>query len=109
MEPIDARRAVADDDATGKPDYWDHGTRLELAVLAKDEERAMRAFGDALTSVREKWEPETTARNLRLIRQAREQRGAIEPFEQRSQAQLGLDSLVLWPFWPNLIAEEGNQ
>jgi tetratricopeptide (TPR) repeat protein len=66
--------------ATGKPDYWDHATRLELAVLAKDQERAMAALGDALASVREKWEPETTLRNLRLIREAREQRGSIEPW-----------------------------
>jgi len=63
--------------ATGKPDYWDHATRLELAVLAKDEERAMVALGDVLTAVREKWEPETTANNLRLIREARERRGGI--------------------------------
>jgi hypothetical protein len=74
--------------ATGKPDYWDHATRLELAVLAKDEERAMVALGDALTSVREQWEPETTARNLRLIREAREQRGAIEPWMKRVEDRL---------------------
>ena len=29
---------------------------------------------DALAAVRESWEPETTARNLRLIREAREKR-----------------------------------
>ena len=90
--PPDARRdqicpvvsyAVERRIATAKPDYWDHATRLELAVLAKDEERAMVALGDALTSVREKWEPETTARNLRLIREAREQRGGIEPWMKR--------------------------
>ena len=58
--------------AAGKPDYWDHATRLELAVLAKNEEAAMAALADALASIREPWEPETTARNLRLIREARE-------------------------------------
>jgi hypothetical protein len=61
--------------AAGKPDYWDHATRLELAILAKDENYAMAALADALANVREKWEPETTARNLRLIREARERRG----------------------------------
>lgn len=60
--------------ASGKPDYWDFATRLELAVLAKDEERAGAALGDALALVREVWEPETTERNLRLIREARERR-----------------------------------
>jgi len=43
--------------------------------LAKDEQEAVAALGDALAIVREKWEPETTARNLRLIREARERRG----------------------------------
>jgi tetratricopeptide (TPR) repeat protein len=61
--------------AGGKPDYWDHATRLELAVLARDEEAAAAALADALADVRESWEPETTARNLRLIREAREKRG----------------------------------
>ncbi|MCC6861908.1 MAG: DUF4071 domain-containing protein [Bryobacterales bacterium] len=58
------------------PDYWDHATLLELSVLAGDRRAAEEALGDALAAVREKWEPETTARNLRLIRQARERRGA---------------------------------
>jgi hypothetical protein len=43
-------------------------------VLAKDEQRATSALGDALAVVREVWEPETTARNLHLIREARELR-----------------------------------
>jgi tetratricopeptide (TPR) repeat protein len=60
--------------ASGKPDYWDYATRLELAVLANDEQRALDAVSEALAAVREKWEPETTARNLRLIREAREKR-----------------------------------
>lgn len=63
--------------AVGKPDYWDHATRLELAVLALDEGRAVGALGDALASVREGWEPKTTARNLRLIREARERRQMV--------------------------------
>ncbi len=61
--------------AAGKPDYWDHATRLELSVLAKHQATALAALGDALAAVREKWEPETTARNLRLIREARKRRG----------------------------------
>ena len=61
--------------ATNAPDYWDHATNLELSVLAGDKQASEIALGDALAAVREKWEPETTARNLRLIREAREKRG----------------------------------
>jgi hypothetical protein len=60
--------------ATGKPDYWDYATRLELAVLGKDEVRAQQALSAALAAIREPWEPKTTARNLGLIRKARDQR-----------------------------------
>jgi hypothetical protein len=59
----------------GDPDYWDHATQLELAVLGKDEEAAATALAAALAAVRESWEPETTANNLRLIREARAARG----------------------------------
>jgi tetratricopeptide (TPR) repeat protein len=83
-DPPDPRRlmlipvvtyAVSRKIESGKPDYWDYATLLELAVLAKDEERAMKSLSDALAAIREVWEPETTARNLRLIREARERRG----------------------------------
>jgi hypothetical protein len=57
--------------AAGKPDYWDHATLLELAVIARDENAAQEALGDALASDREGWEPDSTANNLRLIREAR--------------------------------------
>ena len=60
--------------AAGKPDYWDHATLLELAVLGGDEIAAEKALTNAAATVREKWEPQTTARNLRLIRKAREPR-----------------------------------
>jgi len=60
--------------AAGKPDYWDYATLLELAVLAKDEQRALDALTQSLASVRASWEAETTARNIRLIREAREER-----------------------------------
>ena len=63
-----------------KPDYWDHATLLELAVLGNDPESASKALGDALASVRESWEPETTANNLKLIREARAARDEVEPW-----------------------------
>jgi hypothetical protein len=88
-DPPDPRRhallpvvayAVARRLATGKPDFWDHATRLELAVLGLQQAEAEAALGNALASVREKWEPESTARNLRLIRDARERRGEPVPW-----------------------------
>jgi tetratricopeptide (TPR) repeat protein len=66
--------------ASGEADYWDHATRLELAVLAKDETAAKRALAKALAMVREDWEPETTANNLKLIRDARKDRGEEVPW-----------------------------
>lgn len=74
--------------AAGKPDYWDHATRLELAVLAKDEQKALAALSGALASVRETWEPESTSRNLRLIREARERRREIIPWVKEIEIAL---------------------
>lgn len=61
--------------AAKTPDYWDHATLLELAVLARDIDDASERLGDALMVARASWELETTARNLRLIREMREGRG----------------------------------
>ncbi len=74
--------------AAGKPDYWDHATMLELAVLAKDEARAIDSVGEALAAVREGWEAETTARNLRLIREARERRHEAFPWAKQIEEAL---------------------
>jgi tetratricopeptide (TPR) repeat protein len=96
-EPPDPRRkellpvvayAVERRIAAGKPDYWDYATRLELAVLAQDEEVASNALGDALAAVREAWEAETTARNLRLINDARKKRGELTGWEAEIEASL---------------------
>ncbi|MEZ4268527.1 MAG: TRAFs-binding domain-containing protein [Myxococcota bacterium] len=62
------------------PDYWDHATLLELAVLARDEAAARRHLRAALAVAREPWEPESTADNLRLVRTARAERDAAEPW-----------------------------
>ena len=74
--------------AAGNPDYWDHATVLELAILAKDKKRAQDALCNALASVREIWEPETTARNLRLIREAREKRQEEEAWAREIEQEL---------------------
>lgn len=98
-EPPDPRRhailpvvtyAVERRIAAGKPDYWDHATRFELAVLARNEQAAREALGDALASVREPWEPETTARNLRLIREAWERRRELVPWVKQAEDALKL-------------------
>jgi tetratricopeptide (TPR) repeat protein len=89
LEPPDPRReqilpvvrySVDRRIAAGRPDYWDHATLLELAILAKDEQRANDAAAEALAALREGWEAETTARNLRLIREARERRDETLPW-----------------------------
>ncbi len=56
-------------------DYWDYATLAELAVLDRDIEAAEEYLSDAIDRVREGFAPETTANNLRLIREIREQRG----------------------------------
>lgn len=96
-DPPDARRenllpvvayAVERRIAAGKPDYWDHATQLELAVLAKNASAAKKALAKALAAIREVWEPETTARNLRLISEARKRRGELTEWEQDIEAAL---------------------
>ncbi|HMA71297.1 MAG TPA: TRAFs-binding domain-containing protein [Xanthobacteraceae bacterium] len=82
------RYAVERKIAAGKPDYWDHATMLELAVLAKDENAAMDALVKAVAAIRETWEPETTARNLRLIHEAREARGEVTPWATEIEEEL---------------------
>jgi len=72
-----------------KPDYWDYATLLELAVLEGNRDAASHALGDALANVREKWEPETTARNIRLIRETRQSRGDPTQFEVDIEQALG--------------------
>jgi len=43
-------------------------------VLAKDQQKVEGTLDNALAAIRVPWEVETLARNLRLIRQARERR-----------------------------------
>ena len=87
-EPPDPRRreilpvvyyAVEQRIRSAAADYWDYAALLELTVLAKDEAKGVDALGRSLAWVRESWEPRTTARNLRLIREARQRREAESP------------------------------
>jgi len=74
--------------AKGKPDYWDYATLVELAVLENDRAEALQALSRALPCIREKWEPETTVRNLRLIREKREARGTASPWAREIEDEL---------------------
>jgi tetratricopeptide (TPR) repeat protein len=96
-EPPDERReqilpvvryAVERRIASGKPDYWDYATVVELAVLGGDEKRARTALGQALASLPRPWETETTARNLRLINDARMRRGGLAPWMREVEDEL---------------------
>lgn len=74
--------------AAGIPDYWDYATLLELSVIAKNQKNAVDFLCKALASVRESWEPETTARNLRLIREIRAKRGEDVPWAKQIEDEL---------------------
>jgi hypothetical protein len=97
-EPPDPRRreilpvvyyAVEQRIRAGAADYWDYSTLLELTVLANDEAKGNDALGRSLAWVREPWEPKTTARNLRLIREARQRREAESPaWAEQAEAEL---------------------
>jgi tetratricopeptide (TPR) repeat protein len=98
QEPVDPRQArllpvvryaIERRMAAKTPDYWDFATVVELEVLAGNRDGAEAALGDALAVVREAWEPETTARNLRLIREAREKRKIDVGWIADVEAELG--------------------
>lgn len=74
---------------TAEPDYWDYATLLELAVLEKNEPKARQALEKAMAEIREVWEPETTARNLRLIREARHRRNETIAWANAIEDELG--------------------
>jgi tetratricopeptide (TPR) repeat protein len=82
------RYAVERRIAAGKPDYWDHATLLELAVLCGDERAAYQALASALPEVREVWEPETTLQNLQLILEAQRRRNQNTTWANRIQIAL---------------------
>ncbi len=75
----DVRRAVEGRKAKSEPDYWNSATRVELAVLSGDEGEARAALEAALAAPHDPWQPETTARNLKLIQAARRRHGRDVP------------------------------
>ena len=63
--------------ARGAGDYWDYATLLELAVLERGEERIGKVLARTLAEKGkiDGWSPESTAANLRDIRDARREMG----------------------------------
>jgi hypothetical protein len=72
--------------AQKNPDYWDHATLMELALLDRDEKAADIELSEALSFARASWELESTAASLARMRMARAARGeevaVIERLEQ---------------------------
>lgn len=69
-------------------DYWDYATLLELEVLSRNQEAAEDAAASALSLARFGWELETTAKNIRFIRETRQRRGEDVAWIQELETQL---------------------
>jgi hypothetical protein len=67
----------------GDNDYWDHASALELDILDDDGRAATASHRRAVALIRERWEPRSTAANLRLILDARRERGEEQPWLER--------------------------
>jgi len=66
------------------PDYWDLATLSELKVIEEDYVKAQEYLAEAITYIPDdaKWMLETTLNNLKLIKEARENRGGnITPLD----------------------------
>lgn len=67
-------RYAASQKAKKNPDYWDHATLLELAVLARDIDDAQNELGEALALKPHGWQVESTVKNLERIAKNRSAR-----------------------------------
>jgi hypothetical protein len=75
LDPPDPRQPIilpvvryaASQKAKKNPDYWDHATLLELAVLARDVDDAQNELGEALALKPHGWQVESTVKNLDRI------------------------------------------
>ncbi len=74
--------------ATGRSTFWDEATLLEIFVLGEKQEEARVHLPRVLAQLQHSWMGETTARNLRLIREARERRGMPTAWIQDIEQQL---------------------
>jgi hypothetical protein len=74
--------------AAGAPDYRNHATQLELAVIGRDQVDAFAGARAALAAVREGWEAASTANNLSLIREARAKHNDALDWADELEAEL---------------------
>ena len=74
--------------STKKPDYWDYATLLELAVLDKDESKAIEAISNAFSTSPDKWQVESTLKNIDFIRETRAGRKESTDMEIRVEEEL---------------------
>ncbi len=70
------------------PDYWDYATLLELSVLSRNNPLTIEFLGLSLAATREPWEPETTAKNIQMIREVRATRGEDVEWVKRIEDDL---------------------
>jgi hypothetical protein len=68
--------------------FWDEATLLEIFVLGEKQEEARVQLPLVLAQLQHSWMGETTARNLRLIREARERRGIPAAWIEDIERQL---------------------
>lgn len=87
LNPV-VRFAVERRIASGRSDYWDYATLVELAVLANDPFSASNSFSKAQAMLREPWEAESTARDLTLIRDLRAKRSEDTDWLEKIISQL---------------------
>lgn len=82
------RYAVKRKLAKSKADYWDLATLLELEVLANATDSAKDVLSRVAATQPAAWQRETTARNLGLIREARERKGTDSSWIAEIETQL---------------------
>lgn len=82
------RYAIERKITSGQPDYWDYATLVEIGVLGKEKNLSSKALGQALAFNPAGWMAETTARNLRLIREARQKRNEVIGWDAEIESEL---------------------
>jgi tetratricopeptide (TPR) repeat protein len=87
MIPV-VRYSVQRKVASGRGDYWDYATLIELALLAQDPAKPQEALTQALAQFRASWETESTARNLRTIREFQERRDGSTAWAKEIEDEL---------------------